>query len=117
MRPVASITVVTVLVLAAINARAGELYVQGRVVDVVPVYGSRTVMAPPSDCRNPPRPPLEAGLVALLRWDMQPACGAVRRTEQTITGYRVSYEWENRIYSRVMSEPPGETMTLRLKVR
>jgi hypothetical protein len=108
---------VTALTLAAATAQAGEVYVEGRVLEVVPVYGARTVMVPPSDCPKASRPPDQAGLAALLRWDLTPGCGAVRRTEQTITGYRVRYEWDNRIYSRVMREAPGETVTLRLSVR
>lgn len=98
-------------------AQAGEVYVQGRVLDVAPVYATRTVAMPPADCPGTPQPPPDAGLVALLRWDLDTGCAAVTRTEQTVTGYRVRYEWDDRIYSRIMPEPPGETVKLRLRVR
>ena len=112
-----SVAGVLLLALTGAGAAAQEIYVEGRVLDVEPVYGSRTVMVQPTDCGTAPRPVPAAGLMALLRWDLQSDCSAVRRSEQTVTGYRVSYQWEDRVYSRIMREPPGETVTLRLKVR
>jgi hypothetical protein len=113
----ASAAAATVLALAGFTAQAGEIYVEGRVLDVAPMYASRTVIVPRADCPSTPRPAPDLGLLALLQWDLEPGCTTARRTEQTITGYQVRYEWDDRVYSRIMTEPPGETVTLRLKVR
>lgn len=73
----ASIAGIVLLALTGVGAEAQEIYVEGRVLGVEPVYGSRTVMVPPTDCRSASRPVPAAGLMALLRWDLQPDCSAV----------------------------------------
>ena len=90
--------------------QAAEMVVQGEVVDVVPITGS--ARATSGDC-HPSRPPADAGLVELLEWDLRTTCDA-EPSSARISGYRVYYRWDGRTYSRVMPEPPGETVSLRV---
>jgi len=106
---------VALLVFAALAAepvRAGEMLVQGDVVEVVPIM---TAAAPGTGCQ-PAKPPAGADLVTVLRWDLRRECGAGVPAGE-ISGYRVRYRWDGRVYSRVMAQPPGETVTLRVHVR
>lgn len=93
---------------AAAPAAAAEMLVQGEVIDVVPVSAGAAAVA--GDCR-PPRPRPEDGLVALLGWDLRADCPAAP------SAYRVYYRWDGRTYSRLMSERPGETVPLRVRVQ
>ncbi|HEX7036299.1 MAG TPA: hypothetical protein VF210_11020 [Pseudomonadales bacterium] len=92
---------------AAVSAAAAEMLVQGEVIDVVPVAAGGRAVA--NDC-HPPRPRPEDGLVALLGWDLRASCRAAANA------YRVYYRWDGRTYSRLMPEPPGDTVPLRVRV-
>lgn len=93
---------------AAAAAPAAELLVQGEVIDVVPLGSGGARRA--ADCRAPAPGP-GAGLVERLGWDLQSACPAAP------AAYRVYYRWDGRTYSRVTTEPPGDTVPLRVRVR
>lgn len=93
------------LVLAPLT-QAAEMQARAQVVDVVPL-GDR---AP--GCR-PPRP-AGGGLVELLAWDLRVACPPAHPT--VAGGYRVFYRWDGRTYSRVMAQPPGPTIPLRVRL-
>lgn len=106
------LSVVLWLCLAA-AARAGELLVDAPVVNVVPL-GDEGPMEDSAVACAPARPAPGAGLVALLEWDLRAHCpDAAGR----VTGYRVYYRWDGRTYDRVVAEPPGETVALRVRVR
>jgi hypothetical protein len=92
--------------------QAAEMVVQGEVVDVVPITDS--ARATSGDC-HPRKPPADAGLVELLEWDLRTTCDA-EPSSARISGYRVYYRWDGRTYSRVMPEPPGETVSLRVRL-
>ena len=105
----------SLLVIAGNAATAGEIVVQGHVLDVPPITSSRQVAETARDC-HPPPPPRHDDLAELLAWDLKITCPTIYRSEETITGYQVRYEWDDRVYSRVMHEPPGDTVTLRVTV-
>lgn len=93
-------------------AGAGELVVQARVVSVDPV---RTDPRFEEQCA--PRPDPQRSLAELLAWDLGLGCRLIPVGEGRISGYRVSYEWDNRIMSRVMTEaPPGSHIPLRVRL-
>lgn len=93
---------------------AAELIVESRVVDVVPLMATRTVSAQVGDCE--PQRPDGADLAALLAWDLRAHCRTETREQQYVDGYRVSYEWQDRIHEQVLAERPGETITLRVRL-
>jgi hypothetical protein len=95
-------------------APAAEMIVQGEVIDVVPVAESTARPAAPAvDC-HPAKPRHGANLLELLEWDLRVRCPA---PAGTASAYRVYYRWDGRTYSRIMREPPGETVSLRVRVR
>ncbi len=105
-----------VLCLVAAAADAGEMVVQGRVVRVVPIYGQDTVPTQVGDC-NPARPRPDAGLVAVLSWDLRADCRVERRLVDAVQGYRVYYEWDDRLFETVTATQPRDTIPLRVRVR
>lgn len=115
-RAVLSLLVGLPLALAAnvSPARGGEMIVQGQVVDVVPLSDSGN-SAGRASCQ-PPKPGAGADLVALLAWDLRTECSGALPAAR-VSAYRVYYRWDGRTYSQVMSEPPGETVSLRVRVR
>ncbi len=105
----------SMLMITGSSATARELIVHGNVVEVQPIASSRQVAGPPSNCHTRPLSPHDS-LANLLAWDLRAGCPTVYHNEASITGYRVVYEWDGRVYTRVMREPPGETVTLRVSV-
>ena len=51
--------------------------------------------------------------MATLRWDLCTAPSAVRAEARS---YRVVYEWDDRVYERVMQHRPGETVPVRVYI-
>lgn len=100
--------------LLAAQLNAAELIVESRVVDVVPIMVTRSVPEQVGDCN--PRRPDASDLVALLAWDLRAECRTELRKEQYVDGYRVSYEWQDRIFEQVLAERPGDTLTLRVRL-
>ncbi len=90
---------------------AAELSVSAPVVDVQPIT------APAVDVeRCDPRPGTAAGLTALMAWDLGLRCRTERVQSSTITGYRVFYRWDDRVYSQVMASAPGPTVPLTVRL-
>ncbi|HEY5647357.1 MAG TPA: hypothetical protein VIS76_15510 [Pseudomonadales bacterium] len=102
----------TATLLATVSpAFAGSLTVQAPVVDVQPVT------APPTEVqRCDDKPDHGRGLAATLAWDMGFNCTMERIESGRITGYRVFYRWDDRVYSRVMAQSPGATIPLSVRV-
>lgn len=103
------------LAMANWTAQAADMLVEARVLDVEPVVGSRQV-AESSDRCAAAGPAPRNDLVELLRWDLQVACAPVYRTERIVTGYRVRYEWDGRIHTRILQQPPSGTVRLRVSI-
>jgi len=95
---------------------AGEMAVEGRVVRVVPIHGQDTVVTMVGEC-DLTRPAAGAGLAAILAWDLQADCRAEQRAVSVVEGYRVYYEWDNRLFETVTMEEPADTIALRVRVR
>jgi len=91
----------------ALPAAAGELRGEATVVNVVPLTGGTGAR----DCQ-PPRPH-GGGLTELLAWDLRVDCSAAA---PAVSGYRVFYRWDGHTYSRVMAQPPGATVPVRVRV-
>ena len=95
---------------------AGEMVVEGRVVRVVPIHGQDTVATLVGEC-DPVRPAADASLSATLAWDLNAYCHTEQRPVEVVQGYRVYYEWDDRLFETVMTEEPAETIPLRVRVR
>jgi uncharacterized protein YcfJ len=100
----------------AANSFASEILVHGKVVRVVPINTTSRVLEHRGDC-EPARPPAAAGLVSLLDWDLRASCRTISRNVDVVEGYRVYYEWDDRVYDTVMTKHPNETIPLRVNLR
>ena len=70
--------------------------------------------SPTSDTSCSHLPPRQAGLAALVAWDLRPDCGLEKSIE--IEGYRVYYSWNGKEYHHTMSQPPGRRIRLRVQL-
>ncbi len=104
-------TVLVALLSIATATHARELQVNAPVVNVESLTGGTTQV---EEC--PAKPVGSNDLLAELRWDLGFACTTHLVESNTVTGYRVFYEWDNRIHSRVMSNYPADTIALRIRL-
>lgn len=96
--------------LTAGTALAGELKVQAPVVDVEPIKAPATSV---EYCDDKP----EGGSLAqTLAWDLGLNCRVERIESTAVTGYRVFYRWDDRVYSQVMAAAPGTTIPLTVRL-
>lgn len=95
---------------AAGTALAGELTVSAPVVDVEPVR------APPTSVEYCDDKPAGASLAQTLAWDLGLKCRTEFIESAEVTGYRVFYRWDDRVYSQVMAAAPGATIPLSVKL-
>jgi len=87
---------------------AAEFYDKARVVRSEPIMRIDQHRRLSEDCLGG-RPQTD-NLIELLNWDLGTGhCEQIERTE-TITGYRVFYQWDNQMFSQVLSEAPGDTI-------
>lgn len=93
------------LLLISSRANSGELMVEAPVVNVETLTGPDRIV---QVCPEKPT----GGLTATLRWDLGVNCTRKRVPATEISGYRVFYRWDNRVYSQVMDSRPGTTIAL-----
>ncbi len=89
--------------------------VNARVLRVEPLTEvSHTRTVDPRCLGDKPNP--DAGLAATLAWDL--GLGECARHERltSVTGYRVHYEWNDRVYSNVMDTRPADYIPIRVRV-
>jgi hypothetical protein len=99
------------LAIPAATAFADSLTVQAPVVDVQPVT------EPARDVQRCDAKPDESrGLAASLAWDLGLNCRTERVDSGRVTGYRVFYRWDDRVYSLIMASSPGDTVPLRVRL-
>jgi hypothetical protein len=89
---------------------AGELRVHAPVVEVEPIS------APPTRVEYCSDKPSNGSLARTLAWDLGLDCRTEQIASKAITGYRVFYRWDDRVYSQVMASRPGATIPLRIRV-
>lgn len=103
--------------LAGVSASAFgvEFQAEADVVSVEPIIRYQTISRRADHCIARPR--RDAGLVALLAWDL--AAGECRHNErrEIIEGYRVTYQWDGRRYHQTMTDDPGKTLRVAIRVR
>lgn len=92
------------------TALAGQLSVQAPVVDVEPIK------APPISVEHCDDKPAGGSLADTLAWDLGLNCRVERTESSAVSGYRVFYRWDDRIYSQVMSSAPGATIPLTVRL-
>lgn len=100
----------SILAFTASVATAGELNVQAPVVDVEPIKAAATSVEYCAD------KPVNGTLSQILAWDLGLNCREERVESSAITGYRVFYRWDDRVYSQVMAAAPGATIPLTVRL-
>ena len=95
---------------AAAPIQAGEFRVEAPVVDVEPITAPAQVVEHCDD------KPTDSNLSALLAWDLGLNCRTERVESREVTGYRVFYRWDDRVYSQVMASAPGATIPLKVSI-
>ncbi len=105
-----ALALLLVALLTSSLASAGELRVQAPVVDV------ETISAPPTRIEHCDDKPLNGSLAQTLAWDLGLNCREEVLDSGAITGYRVFYRWDDRVYSQVMAAAPGATIPLRIRI-
>ena len=103
------------LVGVATPVLGAEFVTEAEVVSVEPIVRYQTIARRAEHCVT--RPHRNAGLVAVLSWDL--AAGECSRREQReiIEGYRVTYQWDGRRYHQTMAEHPGTTLPVAISVQ
>lgn len=99
----------------AVHAHAAEMLVRGKVLRVVPISARSQVVEQSGEC-DATKPGPSAGLVDLMTWDLRPDCRTTRSEVDVVTGYRVYYQWDGRVYNTVQRKPPADTIPLRVTV-
>lgn len=98
------------LMLCGTQLLAGELRVEAPVVDV------EAISAPPVRVEHCDDKPVNASLSRVMAWDLGLGCRTELVSSDTITGYRVFYRWDDRVYSQVMASRPGATIPLTVRI-
>ena len=109
-RKMMSRSLAALLLAAATSAFAGELRVQAPVVEVEPIS------APPTRIEHCDDKPLNGSLAQTMAWDLGLNCREEVLESGAITGYRVFYRWDDRVYSQVMAAAPGATIPLKIRI-
>lgn len=99
----------TAVLVSSLSA-AGELRVRAEVVDVEPIS------APPTRIERCDDKPVNGSLAQTLAWDLGLNCREEVQDSGAITGYRVFYRWDDRVYSQVMASAPGATIPLKVRI-
>ncbi|MEM8765892.1 MAG: hypothetical protein AAGE43_00490 [Pseudomonadota bacterium] len=100
-----------VMIAGSATVQASELRVNAPVVDVEPITAPAELV---EHCDNKPG---TEKLSALLAWDLGLNCRTERVESSEVTGYRVFYRWDDRVYSQVMASAPGATIPLKISIK
>lgn len=92
-----------------------EFEAEADVVSVEPIIRYQTVTRRAEHCMS--RPHRDAGLAALLAWDLGAGECSHREQREIIDGYRVTYEWAGHRYHQTMTDDPGSTLRVAIRVR
>ena len=91
-----------------------EFEAEADVVSVEPIVRHETIVRRAKHCVV--RPHRDAGLVALLTWDLAVGACGHREQREIIEGYRVTYQWDGRRYHQTMAHDPGTTLRVAVRV-
>ncbi len=97
-------------ILLSSTAAAGELSVRAPVVEVEPIRGPAQTVEHCDD------KPVNGSLSQTLAWDLGLNCRVETIESAAVTGYRVFYRWDDRVYSQVMAAAPGPTIGLTIRL-
>lgn len=97
------------LISPVVVAGDGQLQVRAPVIDVEPVTEPAMEVEHCAD-----KPASGAGLADTIAWDLGLDCRTERIASDRITGYRVFYRWDDRVYSQMMPNAPGSTIALQI---
>jgi len=92
--------------------QAEEFLAEARVVNVEPLTEIVNRRSVTENCKA--FKPSDNGLAALLHWDLGTGPCAAYTQEVAIVAYKVSYEWNDHIYTQRMEEPPGSFIAVQI---
>ena len=75
-----------------------------------------TISAPPTRVEHCDDKPPNGSLAQTMVWDLGLNCREEILESGAITGYRVFYRWDDRVYSQVMAAAPGSTIPLKIRI-
>lgn len=103
------------LAVSALSAHGAETVVYGKVLAVEAITDDA-----PVHCESPIKPTAEAGLSALLIWDLETRPDAERACRQALAdrvqGYRVTYAYDGHEFVDILPQHPGARIPLRLSL-
>ena len=91
-----------------------EFEADADVVSVEPIIRYETVVRRAEQCVA--RPHRDAGLVALLAWDLAAGECSHHERREVVEGYRVTYQWDGHRYHQTMARDPGNTLRVAIRV-
>lgn len=95
-------------------AYADEFYDKAEVIRTEPLTKIEHKSHLAYECYSKPE---TDDLVELLHWDLGTGYCSVEETTETITGYRVYYQWDDQVLSHVVAKPPGSFIPVRVEIR
>lgn len=99
---------------ATSDIQAAEFYDQAKVIRYEPIIHTDHRKRVVPGCVT--RKPNTIDLIELLQWDLATNNCLQIVTDETITGYKVFYEWDSQLFSQVTHEPPGKTIPVHIMI-
>ncbi len=109
------ITLILGFLLTSYLASAAELYAEANVLSAEPIIEVEQSHQQLNGC--PGVKPVGNNILDLIDWDLRSGNCLVTNDIETISGYLVRYQWDEQVFSQVMSEPPGRTVPIYLNIQ
>lgn len=94
--------------------QAQEYFAEARVLNVEPLTRLVNTRSVTQACKD--SKPARAGLSDLLHWDLGTGPCAKYSQDVAIVAYRVSYEWNDKVYTQRMDQAPGAFVPVKVRV-
>ena len=106
-------SLIALILLLSNTAFSAEFYDKAEVIRTEPLTRIEHNRRLAVECFSKPE---TNDLVELLHWDLGTGHCSVEETTETITGYRVYYQWDDQVFSHVVAERPGHYIPVRVEV-
>ena len=94
-------------------ASAAEFTAEAEVIRSEPIFRVSQRRSLTAECAAKPS---QRDLVTLLNWDLGTGHCAAYESDKTVTGYRVFYRWDDRVFSQEMQQEPGDWIPVRVHI-
>ncbi len=99
------------ILLLSAPAFPAEFYDEAEVIRSEPITRTERTRHLAFECFSKPG---SHDLLELLHWDLGTGHCSVEETTETVTGYRVYYQWDGQVFSQVMTKAPGSHIPVRV---